>query len=411
MSSDELELRRARWSTAVLFFAFGALLTTWLSRLPLIKEDLALDNGELSLALLATPLGVFIALQVVTPAIDRWGSRSISAATGVASSAVVVMIGIASSALVLGTLLLALGLASGALDMAINTQGVAVERAYGRPLLSGLHGIYSVGGVVGSLVGAVAAGAPIDRRAHFAVAAMLLAIVCVLASRGLLGRDADTPPPERAGPAGVDDSPRLRRYPILTMLGLVAFCSFFLEGAVDNWSGIYLRETIGSSLSVAPLGAAAFACGMASGRLAGDAVIARRGRLETLTGAGILSSVGAAACVIAPSAAAVIFAFAVFGAAAGVIVPIAFGLAGNHPGVGPAWSISRVTTFGYVGIAVSPPVIGALAEATTLRTAFALLPPMALGVAFLGRTIRKRFSGQTPSEDGGRDEPNDTGPS
>ena len=269
----------------------------------------------------------------------------------------------------LAAALLLLGFSLGSLDIAMNTQGVAIERGYARPIMSGIHGMYSVGVLVGAAVGAAAAHADVDPLVHFTVAALVLGALGVWGSLALLGQEADAP----ASHDDADDVPlRLARHPRLIALGVIAFFCLFAEGAVDDWSGVYLHEEQGASLGLAPLAAAACGLGMAIGRFGGDAVIARLGRQATLTWAALVAGAGMTLAVLAPDPAVAIAAYGVLGLGVATIVPIAFTLAGNAPGVPPAWGISRVTTLGYAGLFSSPPVIGLVAQVTRLTVALAI---------------------------------------
>ena len=169
---------------------------------------------------------------------------------------------------------------------------------------------------------------------------------------------------------------------------MIAFCCLFAEGAVDDWSGVYLYEEQGASLGLAPLAAAACGLGMAIGRFGGDAVIARLGRAATLTWASLVAGTGMTLAVLAPDPGVAIVAYGILGLGVATIVPIAFTLAGNAPGVPPAWGISRVTTLGYAGLFSSPPVIGFVAQATSLAVALAIPAALLLLVAPLSRVVR-----------------------
>ncbi len=270
-----VDLRSARRGVAIVFFVYGAVLATWVSRIPLIKQELGLDTAQLSLALLGSPVGLILAMQAVAVLVDRWTSAVVTRVALLGACVAVVLPGVAWSLGSLAAALLLLGFSLGSLDIAMNTQGVAVERGYARPVMSGIHAMYSVGVLAGAGVGALAASADVDPLAHFAVAAAVLAGIGMVGARTLLGAAADQP-------AEVEDADRpplrLAQHPALIALGFVAFCCLFAEGAVDDWSGVYLREEQGASLGVAALGAAAAGAGMAIGRFGGDAVIARFGR-------------------------------------------------------------------------------------------------------------------------------------
>jgi fucose permease len=271
----------------------------------------------------------------------------------------------------------------------MNTQTVAIERGMAKPIMSGIHGMYSVGMLAGALVGAVAAHANVDPRVHFVIAAACLAGLGIWAGRSLLGPEADVPLQAADAAAGPTRS-RLADHPYLVVLGAIALCSFFAEGAVDDWSGVYLHESQGASLAVAPLGTAACAIGMAVGRFCGDAVIARFGRQATLWRASLVSATGMTVAVVAPTPAVAIAGYAVLGIGVATIAPIALTLAGSTSGVPPVWAVSRVTVMGYAGIFGSPPAIGLVADATDLATALVIPAVLLALVAPLSRAARAR---------------------
>jgi fucose permease len=379
------ELRSARRGVNVVFFVYGAVLATWVSRIPLIKQELGLDTAELSLALLGSPVGLILAMQFVSALVERWTSAAVTRWAVVAACVAMVLPALAWNLGSLAAALLLLGLSLGSLDIAMNTQGVAIERGYARPIMSGVHGMYSVGVLAGAAVGAVAAHADVEPLVHFAVAAVVLAALGVWGSLALLGEEADAPAPHDEA----EDIPlRLARHPRLIALGVIAFCCLVAEGAVDDWSGVYLHEEQGASLGVAPLAAAACGAGMAIGRFGGDAVIARLGRPATLTWASLVAGAGMTLAVLAPEPGVAIAAYGLLGLGVATIVPIAFTLAGNAPGIPPAWGISRVTTLGYAGLFSSPPVIGLVAQVTSLTFALAIPAALLLLVAPLSRVVR-----------------------
>ena len=379
------EPRRARRGVTLVFFVYGAVLATWVSRIPLIKQDLGLDTAQLSLALLGSPVGLIVATQLVSALVGRFTSAAVTRWGVAAASAAMVLPSLAWNLGSLAAALFLLGMALGSLDIAMNTQGVAIERGYARPIMSGIHGMYSVGVLAGALVGALAAHAGVDPRVHFALAAAVLAALGVAASGSLLGAEADATAAHGDAPAGARVPPRLARHRALIALGAIAFCCLFAEGAVDDWSGVYLHEGQGASLGLAPLGAAACGIGMAVGRFGGDAVIARYGRPATLWRAALIAGAGMTLAVLAPGAGVAIAGYAILGLGVATIVPIAFTLGGTAEGVPPAWGISRVTMLGYAGLFSSPPAIGLVAQATGLAAALAIPAVLLVLVAPLSR--------------------------
>ncbi|MEA2385247.1 MAG: hypothetical protein QOH72_5218 [Solirubrobacteraceae bacterium] len=379
------EPRRARRGVTVVFFVYGAVLATWVSRIPLIKQSLGLDTAQLSLALLGSPAGLIVATQLVSALVGRFTSATVTRWGVVAASAAMVLPSLAWNLGSLAAALFLLGMSLGSLDIAMNTQGVAIERGYARPIMSGIHGMYSVGVLAGALAGSLAAHGGVDPRIHFAVAAAVLAALGAAAARWLLGAEADAAAEHEDAPVGARVAPRLAHHPALVALGAIAFCCLFAEGAVDDWSGVYLHEGQGASLGLAPLGAAACGIGMAIGRFGGDAVIARYGRPATLWRAALIAGAGMTLAVLAPGPAVAIAGYAILGLGVATIVPIAFTLGGTAEGVPPAWAISRVTMLGYAGLFSSPPAIGLVAQVTGLAAALAIPAVLLVLVAPLSR--------------------------
>ncbi len=382
-------LQRARISTATVFFVFGALLATWVSRIPVIQSKLHLSNAELGIALLGAPVGQLLAMGVTPRFVHRWSSATAARWAILATGGCTILLGLAGSLSTLTLFLVLFGFTLGTLDICMNTQAVAVERRYGRPVMSGLHGVYSVGVLVGAAFGAAAAGLGVVPVAHFAVAACVLGLVAVVGARDLLGRSADV------ANATTDSStagrrPRLREHPTLIAVGMVAFCSLFAEGAADNWSGVFLHQVEHASFGLAPLGTAMVGVGMAIGRFAGDGVIARWGRAKTLFWASLVASGGIVLALAGGSVPAALAGYAVFGLGVATIVPISFTVAGNTSGVAPAWALSRVSTMAYVGQLSSPAIIGLVAHTTGLSWALAIPAMLLVVVAPLSRVARGR---------------------
>lgn len=370
---------------------FGALLSTWVSRIPGIQHELRLNSAQLGIALLGAPVGQILTVQLVPGLVHRWTSATTARCAAVATGVCVVLLGLAHSLLTLSAALTAFGVTLGALDITMNTQGVAVERGYGRPIMSGLHGVYSIGVLAGAALGSAAAALGVDPLAHFVAAACLFSLVTLLGTRSLLGAAADAADDATPGTGARDVRPTtLREHPLLVAVGMIAFCAFFAEGAVDNWSGVFLHQVRHSSYAIAPLGTAMCGVGMAAGRFSGDAVIARWGRARTLLCASTIATAGMLIALAGGSIGAALIGYTIFGVGVATIVPIAFTVAGNTSGVAPAWALSRVSTMGYAGQLSSPAIIGLVAHVTGLTLALAIPTILVLAVAPLSRVARGR---------------------
>ncbi|MEV0661978.1 MFS transporter [Actinomadura luteofluorescens] len=365
-------LARARAAVTLAFAAHGLLGAAWVARIPQIKEHLGLSEGAMGVALLGAPVGVVAAVRFAGRIVGRWGSRATTIAAGAAGALALVPLGLAWN---LGGLILSLllmGASLGLMDVAMNAQGVAVERGYGRPLMSGLHGSYSIGTLLAALAGAAAAHAGVPVPLHLAVAAAVLIALLAFGCRGLLDRSADEfPEPDEHAPVPA----RSPRRPLI-MLGVIGLCSFVGEGAMADWSAIYLRENLGTGPGVAGLGYAGCAVAMTIGRLTGDQVVARFGPVPVLRGGSLVAALGLGLGLAAGDPTAAVAGFTLFGLGVAVVAPVTFSAAGNVPGVPPAAGIARVTGVGYLGLLGGPPVIGFIAQGVGL--AWALAVPVAL---------------------------------
>jgi MFS family permease len=277
------------------------------------------------------------------------------------------------------TLFLALfvyGVASGALDVAMNAQGIEVERALRRPILAGLHGLWSVGLGIGAGLAALAAAADIEPLEHFAIVGAALAVASVPLLAGLLPVHEQMR--EEVEPA---QESSVHWTPALVLLGVIAFCSFCGEGAASDWSAVYSTQELGTSPALGAVAFAAFAVTMAAARFAADPLRARVGNVALVRGGSLLAAAGLGTALIVHEPAAAIAGFALLGLGLGPVVPIAFSAAGDLDARATGRLVARVAMLGYVGTVVGPIAIGWLAEATSLRTSLGLVVLLALVIA------------------------------
>lgn len=380
----------ARAAVRTTFAVHGLISAAWVARIPQIKAELGLTEGALGVALLGSPVGVVVAVCLTGRMAARWGSGPVVRVSGVAAGLALVPLGLAGGLGALTAALTVLGLMLGVLDVAMNAQAVAVERREGRPLMSGMHGAWSVGALGGALTGSWAAHLGVPVSGHLGVAGAVLALAALLGARGLLddtasgavsAGDAD----EDGGGAG--GALRAVRWPLL-MLGVLGLCSFLGEGAMADWSAVYLRETLGSGAGVAGLGYAGCAVAMATARLAGDRVIAAVGPVRVLRGGGLLAAAALGGGLLSGHPMIAVLGFTLYGLGVAVVAPITFGAAGNLPGVPAATGISWVTSIGYAGFLAGPPTIGFIAQAVGLTWALAVPVALALLIVALAEAAR-----------------------
>jgi MFS family permease len=377
------QLRTARIAVASTFAIHGFVSGSWAPRIPALKGDLGLDDGDLGIALSGLAVGLFLGTRLAGRPIDRIGTR-LPGRVGLPLMCVALVGPALATDLLTLTLAFAwLGLVSGFLDVVMNANAVAVERGYRRPLLSGIHAFWSIGLLAGGAAGAGAAALGIGVDAHFALVAVVLAPVAVLATRGLLPDEADRAPvsPEALAPLG-----RALSIPVL-LLGLVAFSAFAAEGSAADWSAVYLDETVGVREGLAGAAFVAFSAGMIASRLVGDAVSRRFGPVSTVRFGGALAATGMALILIAPQPVTAIGGYLLVGAGLAPVVPIAFSAAGNLDRGRSGSLLGVVVTIAYVGSVVGPVAIGLTAEAASLRVALLLPAALTLVIAALASSV------------------------
>ncbi|MFI6583756.1 MFS transporter [Embleya sp. NPDC050493] len=397
-------LQRARWAALWVFFAFSAAVADFLARIPQFKEDLGLDDAQLGLALLGSPVGALVAVQLAGSAAGRWGSKRVARVSVIGGCLALFLPAFAWNLPSLAVGLLVLGALMGFTDVAANAQGVAIEQQLRRPIMNGLHGGYSLGGLFGALVGSGAAALGLTPRVHLSVMALVLAVGAWASSRALLGVADDPhvhPPaepdaqavaavvPETVEPTIGGVARLLAGYRAVVLLALIGLCSFVGEGAVADWSGVHLRETLDSSAGVAGLGFAGMSVAMAAGRFAGDRVVERFGPVRVLRIGALIAALGMTLALATPWPALSVLGFTLFGVGVAPVAPVTFSAAGNTPGVPAAWAISRVTGIAYIGLLAGPPVIGFIAHHTGLTTALAIPAVLVAIIALTAGAVRR----------------------
>jgi MFS family permease len=376
-------LSSPRVAVSAAFLIHATVSGTWAPRLPAIKESLELSDGELGTALVGLAIGLLIGTRVAGAPVDRFGSRPVMRAGFPLLAATLLLPGLADSLIALFLSLFVLGLASGALDVAMNAQGIEVERTLGNPILSGLHGLWSVGLGLGAGAAAVAAAAGLDPLPHFAIVAAVLALASLVFLRDLL--------PEREQVrAALSEEEEEQRIPLhwtlpVALLGVIAFCSFVGEGAASDWSAVYMTQELGTSQALGALAFTAFAVTMAITRFAADPLRTRFGNVVLVRGGSLVAAGGLGLGLLIHEPAAAIAGFALLGLGLAAVVPIAFAAAGEIEPRATGRLVGRVATVGYVGSVAGPIAIGWLAEATSLRAALGLVVLLALVIAVSAR--------------------------
>lgn len=348
---------------------------SWASRLPALKADLNIDDGDVGLVLFFGAIGALSALRAAGRVIERFGSRRTTAVAGLVLMATFALPAAARNLPTMALAMLAIGMGASMQDVAMNSQAVAIERRIQRPIMSSFHAAFSIGLGLGAGAGALAAKADVSYRVLFVVSSALAAVAIGMLNRSLL--DA---PETAARPADVArDRSRLPQRSALLALGAVGFASFIAEGAAADWTSIYLHEETGATDALAATGLAVFSVTMTAGRLAGDKLAARFGALPLIRAGTALAGSGLLVALIVGTTVAGFAGFAVLGAGLSIVVPQVFSAAGAIAPERAAAALSTVSSISYLGFLAGPATIGAISRSFNLRAA--LLIPAVLVLA------------------------------
>jgi predicted MFS family arabinose efflux permease len=362
-----------RAATFGAFFLNGAMIGTWVGQIPFVQERLDVSKSTIGLALLCMAAGAMIAMPLTGHVLDRRPSASVTRIAALLYLPVLALPLFAPTPVLLGAVLVLFGAANGAMDVAMNAHGVAVERTLGKPIMSSLHAGWSFGGLAGS--GGVALGVAlgVDPRVEGVIAAGVLWLMAWAITARLGSASAHS----EHGPSGFALPSRG-----VLLIGALCFLVMVTEGAMGDWSGIYLKQDLGASGSAAATGFAGFSLGMALARLAGDELARRWGAGRLLSAGMGLVTVALSVVLLVGDPIVAVIGLALVGVGIANAVPLLFSAAGRVPPSGP--SLAAVFTVGYSGFIVGPPLIGVLADAASLPTALATLCVFGLAVTLLG---------------------------
>ncbi|MEV8319724.1 MFS transporter [Streptomyces sp. NPDC059900] len=389
---DAGQLKRARYAVAAVFCVHGAVTGSFATRVPWIQDHAGLSAGLLGLALAFPAIGASVAMPLAGWVSHRFGARTALRGLLALWTMALILPSLAPNLLTLCAALFVYGATAGMSDVAMNALGVEVETRMNKSIMSGLHGMWSVGALIGSAAGTVAAHLGSDARFHHALAAVALTAIGLVACQGVLDLQAA---PEEVAP------PRFSLPPKSALLiGAVGFCAVFAEGASLDWSAVYLRDVLDSSAGVAAACTTGFTLTMAIARLAGDAVVDRFGSVRTVRVGGVVAALGGLLVVVAPHPVIAMCGFAMLGLGIAVVVPLAFAAAGRS-GPNPSQAIAGVATITYTSGLIAPSAIGTLADATSLVVSFGLVTVLACGLAVFAGVLRTegRETGAAASAD------------
>ncbi len=368
-----------RLATRLAFLVAGFGIACWAPLVPFAKQRLAVDDATLGLLLLCIGAGSVAAMIAIGPLSARYGSKPVIVGSGMALACVLPFLSLAATPLALGVVLLLFGGALGSLDVAMNIHAVEVESAAQRPLMSGFHALFSIGGFAGSATMTLLLSLKIAALAGSLICSALMAVAMLIAWPRLLSS------------ARIDEGPLfVRPHGIVLLLAVLAMVTFLAEGAMLDWSALLITQASLVDTRMGGVGYILFSITMTAGRLFGDRLTARLGDYRTLLGGGLLAALGFVLILASPVAPAALAGFLLIGLGASNIVPVLFRLAGSQKSMPPAQAIGALTTLGYAGILVGPAAIGFVAKAVGLPVAFWVLAALLLLVPANARRVTRK---------------------
>lgn len=375
-------LRAAWWGTVVLFLIHGLIVSTWISRIPAVKAALRLNDAVLGLALLGMAVGAVCTIPGAGWLIGRFGSKKTSIAASVLFCCSVVPPAFAFNAFSLAIALLVFGAAAAAMDVSMNAQGVEVERGLGAPTMSRFHGMFSLGGMVGAGIGGFIARRGIAPFPHFGISAAInIAAVMLIAPLLLNSREH--------GEAREHRLPLTKVPRVLLALSAIGFCILLAEGAMADWTALYLKQILNADAGTAAAGYAVFSAAMALFRFLGDLITAHLGPMRTVRAGSLVAALGLTWALSMHAPGWALPGFAAAGAGFSVIIPLVFGSGGRVEAVSAGAGIATVTGIGYLGFIVGPPAIGFVSQLFTLRYALGVAVACCLLTTLLSRYMRE----------------------
>ncbi|SFP64416.1 MFS transporter [Variovorax sp. 770b2] len=371
-----------RWASRAQFFSSGFIFATWGVHVPTVKAHYGLDEAQLGLALLAAGAGAMVGLTSAGRWIGRHGPRRIAALSGCVYALLLAGLIAMPGYFALMGLLAAFGLVTSVFDVAINTEAAQLEMQSGTPLMSGMHGMFSLGGMAGAASGSAVLAAGMGAQTHLLLVAAVMVLLVAVSSTRMLPKAVAT-----GNAAGADHSFRLPRGP-LAVLGVLAALGLIAEGAIYDWSVLYMQQELGSPQKQAALAYAAFSAAMAAARFGGDAMRARFTPVALLRGSGVLAAAAMTLVLSTDLPWLALVGFAGVGVGFANVVPILFGASARVPGVEPASGIASVSAVAYLGFMAGPAVIGLLARASSLTAALYVVVIFAAALAASARFTR-----------------------
>lgn len=379
LAESRRTLARERVAVFAVFVSFGLVLGTWAAHLPSVKSAVGASSSSMGAILLILGVGAVLGMQVTGYAVDRYGSGPVAVVGAAAMSLAVIPPLVLTTWLTVAVAALVLGFAVGISEVGMNAAAVEVERDYQRPIMAAFHGMFSIGNVIGALVGAAAFALNVGVTATAVVVAALSLTLAIVATPTLSRRRSGAPnstSDNDTADNGPGRAPRQRCR--LILLGTLAFLLLLTEGSAMDWSSLHAQQHLGGTPSAGALALACFVSAMTVGRFTVDRVAEKVGPVVVLRGGSVLAMAGLAVVVLSPALAVTCAGWVLLGLGLSGCVPQVFTATGNLQGTS-AKDLSRVVGAGYLAVLAGPAVVGWLADVVGLNNAF-VLPIIAMAI-------------------------------
>jgi MFS family permease len=381
-TGSDPEKKRIRLAVALVYFSMGLCFSSWASRIPDIKTALHLNDAMFGSILFALPVGQFLMMPFSGKLVTHFGSRKVLLFALPVYTICLNNVSLVKEGWQLAVALFLFGLAGNLCNISINTQGVAAERLYERPIMASFHGGSSLAGFTGALIGLLMINLKVAPTWHF-ITVILIVWTIVWINHPFLVK----------GRIGVNKDELRRKFfsrpdSILLQLGIIGFCSMASEGAMFDWSGIYFKDVVKAPSSLVILGYTSFMIMMATGRFLADRIISKIGRKRLLQISGIMISTGLFTSVLFPYLWSCVISFMLVGLGVSSIVPTVYSAAGKHTKVPAGIALATVSSVSFLGFLMGPPLIGYVSELAGLRYSFAIIGVFGMGITLMVARIK-----------------------
>lgn len=378
MNSIAHQPRTYRFAVAAFFFIAGICFASWASRIPDISRALNLHEGALGAVLFALPIGSMCSLPLSGWLVSKLGSRKVATLSGLIYPTILICLGFCNTVPLIITTLFFFGLFGNMMNISVNTQAVGVEKLYNRSIMATFHGVWSLAGFTGAAVGTILISQGFDPYQHFIGIASVMMCMALFSQKYILPKDTQHP-----------DQPIFAKPDAnLLKLGLIAFCCMAAEGTMFDWSGIYFQKIIQVPKNLTTLGYAAFMSTMAGGRFLGDRLVTQFGKKFILQMSGIVIATGLLIAVILPYLVPATIGFLLVGIGVSSVVPLVYSQAGKSTTMNAGMALAAVSSIGFLGFLIGPPLIGFIAELLGLQWSFSLIALLGFGTTLLARITK-----------------------